>query len=435
MKITFRRVALLLVAALPLMLCAKTAREQVADTPEKAGGVYFAYPENEISPDYGSKAPKGYVPFYASHYGRHGSRYLIDPNDYLRPSKRLADAEKAGVLSPAGKELKALIDTAAEEARQRYGELTPLGMRQHKGIARRMATAYPEIFAGYAEVTAASTAVMRCAHSMFAFLEALKEINPSLEIPRESSVRNKWYLSNHEKESAKLGSQDGPWYQDYKRFRNSQAQADRFTAQFFIDPAYVEEWIDPQDFMWDIYWLAVDAQNTEANPDFIKFFTNDELYRLWEVHNYQFYACNSSYPRANGLHTDNARNLVGHIVDNADKAIASGSHGATLRFGHDGNIIPLLALMKIDGCYSDAVAPADLAPSGYANFNISPMAANIQLIFFRNKKDANDILVRVYVNERDAEMPVAHFEDTPYYRWSDLRPYLANLMPHDNGQE
>ena len=42
---------------------------------ERLGGVYFAYP---VTATKMAAAPEGYEPFYISHYGRHGSRWLPD---------------------------------------------------------------------------------------------------------------------------------------------------------------------------------------------------------------------------------------------------------------------------------------------------------------------------------------------------------------------
>lgn len=58
---------------------AQTTIEEIAADINKAGGVYLVYPkvEAKLTP-----APKGYKPFYVSHYGRHGSRYLISDKDY-----------------------------------------------------------------------------------------------------------------------------------------------------------------------------------------------------------------------------------------------------------------------------------------------------------------------------------------------------------------
>lgn len=61
-------------------ITAQTTKEEVFETIEKTGGVYYAYPEHEIKPE--TPSPKGYKPFYISHFGRHGSRYLVHDRDY-----------------------------------------------------------------------------------------------------------------------------------------------------------------------------------------------------------------------------------------------------------------------------------------------------------------------------------------------------------------
>lgn len=409
-----------------LQISALTPREEVEANPLKAGGIYLAYPADEIS-SVASERPKGYTPFYLSHYGRHGSRFLISDRDYSVIMDRLRDAREHNALTPLGLDVLARLDTVWLEAEGRGGELTPLGTRQHRSIARRAATAFPEIFKGNdSEVTAASTVVMRCAHSMFAFMEGLKELNPQLDIARESSERHMNYLNYHSAESGPYSSHNGPWYQDYKRFKAKNTQPERLMASLFSDKEYLDRWVDQEGLMWQLYWLAVDMQNMETPVSFMDLFTTDELYGLWETANFNFYACNSSYPLANGEHTANARNLVRDILTKADAYVDGGKHGASLRFGHDGNIIPLTALLKIDGCWSDAIAPEDLAAGGYANFRISPMASNLQMIFFRNNKNPQDVVVRVLLNEKPAQLPIAN-EGEGLYAWSELRKHLEKL--------
>ncbi|MBO7580155.1 MAG: hypothetical protein J6T38_01360 [Bacteroidaceae bacterium] len=50
---------------------AQTAKEEIYADILKSGSNYMAYqaPNQVLTP-----APKGYEPFYMSHYGRHGSR-------------------------------------------------------------------------------------------------------------------------------------------------------------------------------------------------------------------------------------------------------------------------------------------------------------------------------------------------------------------------
>ncbi|MDE6397670.1 MAG: histidine-type phosphatase, partial [Muribaculaceae bacterium] len=321
-----------------------SARSTTVDTikanPGKAGGVYYAYP---VTSSLNTPVPKGYKPFYISHYGRHGSRYLINDRDYSGILGQLKDAADHGALTARGLGLLSQLDTIWDEARGRGGELSPLGVRQHKAIAGRMYDAFPEVFNNEPAITAKSTTVMRCAHSMFAFIEALKEKKPSLDIPRESGTRAMDYLNYHSPESGKYSGHDGAWYLDWRKFKNEKTRPERLISEIFSDSTYVRRHIDPVEFMWSLYWVAVDLQNMETDIELWDLFTAEELFNLWEVFNFNFYACNTSYPLADGQHTDNAANLVRNIIETADEYVASPKNGATLRFRHDGNIIPMAA--------------------------------------------------------------------------------------------
>ena len=47
-----------------------------------------------------SKAPKGYKPFYISHYGRHGSRYAWNDETYTLLRDVFPKAKELNVLTP-----------------------------------------------------------------------------------------------------------------------------------------------------------------------------------------------------------------------------------------------------------------------------------------------------------------------------------------------
>lgn len=413
-------IACLLGAAVAVSAAAITPKEEIKENPQKAGGVYYAYPgpTEKLTP-----APKGFEPFYISHYGRHGSRYLISDRDYRAVIDVLEKADTAGALTPAGSRLLRDLGPVWEEARGRGGELTPLGRRQHHDIASRMYDNYPQAFPDDARVTAASTTVMRCAHSMFAFIEGLKEHNPALNIPRESSQRHMHYLNYHSPEAAPYTRRDSEASHEIRRFTEEMIKPGRIVGEIFSDSLFVRRNVDPADFMTGLYWTAVDLQNMEADLDILNLFTIDELTDLWQIYNFSFFAHNSSYAPAKGLHVANAKNLLRNIVETADSYIASGDRGATLRFGHDGNIIPLTALMQLPGCFTDETNPYRLGDT-YANFRVSPMASNLQLVFFRNAK--GEILVKALLNERETALP-APTDIYPYYRWTDLRPALAEI--------
>lgn len=70
---------------------AQSYKELIEENPDRAGGVYHYY---EYSPSTFTKAPKGYKPFYISHYGRHGSRYHTAPGCSKGRSKHLSPQRK-----------------------------------------------------------------------------------------------------------------------------------------------------------------------------------------------------------------------------------------------------------------------------------------------------------------------------------------------------
>ncbi len=409
---------------------AQTSFEEIKENPLKAGGIYLAYPVTESA---NTPAPKGYEPFYISHYSRHGSRYLIGDRDYRRVLDLMQKGHDAGALTPLGEDVLGRLQRIWPEAEKRGGDLTPLGARQHKGIARRMYKAYPQVFADDAEMTARSTVVMRCAHSMMAFCEGLKEENPRLEIPKESSDRYMGYLNYHGDESNHFTRQGGSWYEENRKFREAMTRPGRLVESLFADSLFVVRNVNPSDIMWGLYWIAVDMQNMETREDFMDIFTTEELFDLWRSHNYSFYVTNSNPPSANGLLLSNSRPQLKNMLESAQQKIRDGKRGADLRFGHDGNLIPLAGLLNLENCYGSEADPYKLHEV-YADFKIAPMAGNVQLVFFRPKDvkkqsaDGSDVLVKFMLNEREVHVDALDTDNFPFYRWPDVENYWTSLL-------
>lgn len=180
--------------------------------------------------------------------------------------------------------------------------------------------------------------------------------------------------------------------------------------------------LSSSELMWGLYWIAVDMQNMETPESFYDIFTPEELYSLWRVNNLDFYIHNAAFPMSDGLIVANARNLLDNIILTADEYINEGITGATLRFGHDGNITPLAALMKFDGFCGEEPDP-EKAEEAWANFKVTPMASNMQAIFFRPTNGEGDILVKFMMNEHDVTLPIAT-TTPPFYTWHDAREFL-----------
>ncbi len=421
MNLRIRTLAIML-ATFSLGAQAQTTIEEIAADLNKAGGVYLAYPTVEAMQ---TPAPKGYKPFYVSHYGRHGSRYLISDKDYQVIIELMQKASDANALTPLGKDVLQRLNLVWAEAKGHGGDLTPLGVRQHQGIAERMYNNYPEVFSGKRNISARSTLVNRCAMSMVAFGDKLKGLNPQLDINYEMSQKYMSYLCYHSaKSNVFANSEKGPWAEEYRKFEEAHTNPDRLVSSIFSNDDFVRCNVNPREFIWGMYWIAVGMQDIETRVSFYDIFLSQELFDLWQCVNYRFYMGNANPLASNGIVMANAKSLVENIIESADKAIKDRSTAATLRFGHDGNVIPLLALLQVDN-FDVSIEPSAEIYKHWCDFKAAPMASNIQLVFFENK--SGDVLVKFMHNEKEVHIPVKT-DIWPYYHWDAVKDYYQKRL-------
>ena len=229
--------------ALTMPLAAQTPQEDFKRDITLSGSNYVAYrgPQKQLTP-----APKGYKPFYLSHYGRHGSRYMIGKNAYDVPYFSLLKAKQKGKLTAKGEETLEKVKMIREEARGREGELTPLGALQHQGITRRMMERFPEIFAGNTNIEARSTTVIRCILSMENGLQQMLRMNPKLHIFHDASEHDMWYMNLGDRHLDSLKNCVGSRVVQ-QEFAQKHINCSRLMKELFNDPAWVKQNIDQSD--------------------------------------------------------------------------------------------------------------------------------------------------------------------------------------------
>ena len=116
------------------------------------------------------------------------------------------------------------------------------------------------------------------------------------------------------------------------------------------------------------------------------------------------------------------------IIADVDDVLANGGRSGCLRFGHDMTVVPLIVLLQMEGrCPRMSISDYDNIEKVWQDINITSMAANVQLIFYRNKQ--GDVLVKALHNEAEVRLPLAG-DDAPYYRWEDFRSYYLKRIEY-----
>ena len=405
---------------------AQSARDDFKNDTHLSASNYLAYPgptQGKLTP-----APDGKKPFSISHYGRHGSRYLINPSEYKRPMEILQAADKAGKLTPLGQDVLRRVKLMNEESEKRLGELTPLGAQQHKQIARRMFERFPEVFEGESNIDAKSTIVIRCILSMENALQQLLLMNPKLHITHDASEHDMWYMNytdrelvskrhNFETESA------------YYSFMEKHRDYLRAMSALFNDQEYMEQNVDAWQLNNYLFKLASNLQSSELHKKITLYdiFTDDEIYSNWLIINARWYMEYGACPLNGGTQPYTQRHLLRNIIEQADSCLRLKKPGATLRFGHETMVLPLTCLLELDNFGIQERNLERLESKGWLNYKVFPMGANIQFVFYRKDFADKDILVKVLLNENEARLPL-HSSIEPYYKWSEVREYYLNKL-------
>ena len=442
---------ILLALVLTTVLSAQTARDEIRANKYLAGSNYLDY-NRQLSTQPLTPTPKGYVPFYLSHYGRHGSRWLISDNSYTSVIKPLKKAREAGRLTAKGEETLRLVEQFAAlpepdfptldgkyaGAQLRLGDLSTVGERQHHGIGHRMTQNFPEIFKSPGvPIDARSTTVNRCILSMMAECEEFTAANPTAHIHNDVSEALQYYLNAPRNSFLKSKGHLG---REVRRSQPNSIKTDRLMGMLFNDMQWVKDNIQAFPLMNNLFEVTTNMQSHDVDIDLYPLFTDDEIYELWRMRNIGWYLDYGPAPQTGSMMPFTQRNLLYNIIETADTIHMT---QATLRFGHEVCVMPLACLLELDSCGAQ-VSDLDRLDEVWRNYRIYPMACNIQLIFYAPKKSLtthhtplttnDDILVKALLNEREVSMPVPTTQ-YPYYKWSDLRRYYLDKLARYDAAE
>lgn len=410
-------VSIVLLSAVSIDLCAQNAEAEVRRNIARAADIYHSY---EYSPTELSPVPDGYTLFYLSHYGRHGSRFLEGESRYTAPLATLRQAAEKGLLTDEGVRCLGIVSDMADNAHSRWGELSARGVEEHKAIAERMWQRMPEIFATEGtEIRSRSTLVPRCIISMAANNERLKELNPSLHTTRDASGRWRDIFDDNRQAHALVNDKAESIATEY---RNRKLDPTRLMRLLFKRPDMLthEQQVE---LMQELYTLWADEQDVDWSGESLSsVLDEDELVACWKCSNMRYYMPFGTSEFFAWRRKDSHR-AISEMIECTDRVIADGRVAADLRFIHDSGITTMMSLMGI--CELNyTTTDYDTLHEHWNIYRVTPMAVNLQMMFYRN---GDDVIVRLLHCEHEVTLPIPAYEGC-FYRWADVKAHLLQRL-------
>ena len=368
--------------------------------------------------------PDTLQPVYINHVGRHGARYPASAANCLKLREALAKADSAGTITATGKQLQALNNRVIELSNNQWGGLDSLGMAEQRSIATRMFYNFGEIFGDGAVVSAISSYSPRCMMSMFSFVHQLDRMDNRIQFVTNTGRSNSYLMRPFDIDADyKEFRETKQWEPAYKEYFDKvcpTAAIRRALGERF--PFESEE--QERDLAITEYYVVAGCRAMSVDPGASRFFTKEEYNALWSCFNLRQYLQRTA-STVSSVPADIASALVQDLIDTTESFInGTNAAVANLRFGHAETLMPLLSLMRLRGCYY-MTNYFDTVGLHWRDFDVVPMAANLQMILFKSK--SGRYYVRVDVNEKP--VPLQPNSTTLYTPWGEARDYLTRILP------
>ena len=406
------------------------------------GSTYPSVPLTELA-----ATPEGFEPFYFSLVGRHGSRYEQSDSRFRRAATAFNKADSLGILTKEGKALRVELNKIWKAQKGHDGELSELGAKQWHEIGCRAYERFKPVFEG-GSIEGKSSTSLRCIFSMAAFNDAIKGCSPTTRVTQQARKSELWIVRPHNdnpaisKEAKRIHKEwddHGEWNDVRKAWDRSHKAPDFISKVVTDEKRFLKECgakysgrIARYAYMTLIFGENFELGNREM---LCRLFTPEEIYNFY-VYNAARWV-NYALGRGNDIvemKQAHMRTLIEDIINKGNEAIeGKNPHTANVRFTHDSYVGPLLSAMGYEGCVPQWNADIEVAATSYNHGVICPMAANLQIVLYRNNR--GKVLVRSLINENDAFLPIK-CKTAPFYPWDDFCKFMyENLKRFDKAQE
>ena len=302
------------------------------------------------------------------------------------------------------------------------GNLTLKGQKEIKRLSYRMSERFPEVFSNKERnvIDAYSSVVRRCVISMAVSASELLRCNPTLDVRFKSDdiVYKFINVGHHTRESRS-------YYLPLMNEKLKEIDWSGVSSSIFKNPSTAMGTpFEHADNLWT-YWAICQCLDT-VNIDILKYYTMDQLLYSWQIKSGYWYLMNVRSDKFGEKNPNGVAPLLRTFIQKADEAIAGNDIAATLIYGHDSTLLPYAAALGIED-FSRTHSVDDLPYSYWDYAGMIGMCSNVQIVFYRNKK--NDILVKFLYNEKETTVPALEASyGGVYYNWNTVRKYYMEKL-------
>lgn len=384
------------------------------------------------------QVPDSLTPFHVLRVARHGARFLSSAKKVEAVNAALDYARSRGRLTKAGKRLQRLLQRVTAVTDGRWGALDSIGFAEQDSLAALMSADWPGVCAS-GVVKAEATWVPRVVMSMYSFCHRLGALNPDLDIyTAEGHVFDR-LLRFYDTDPLYVSYlHDKPWKEYYDAW--VQANVPARPASALVGDALNEN--ELRQLTLDLYGVLQSLRATGMGVPTTEWMSEAEYRDCWQAANLNHYYARTISPEG-VLPAVAAIPLLRAVMADGDAAVEALRHGdmevmADLWFGHAETLMPLTALMDLDGCVAPGCEPAQVADR-WRDCDIVPLGAFVEVTLLHAPSGAVYALTRL--NGRDT--PVAGMAaavagtDTRTCRrvpagaivpWAELRSFWSDRM-------
>lgn len=365
--------------------------------------------------------PDSLQPVYSAYVARHGARYLSGEAKLKPVLDALQSGRNAGTLSETGEDFFSLVERIRAANEGNWGDLSPEGYREERLLGEALYKILPPLSRRGVSVKAVSSFMPRCVMTMYLLTNSLLRCNDAMTVATDEGHQYDSIICCFmaDKEFARY-RKEGNWKPVYEDFVRKHVSAEPGRRLFTRTDLTADQL---RKLTLDMYEVLKANRAAGLPAPTTQWMSREEYYNCWRASNLQHYLRNSITNLSN-LAATATLPLLNEIIDKIDKAAAQQTPQPAVDawFGHAETLLPLLAVMRLPGCY-EVTDDYDTLEYTWKIEQITPLGAYLDIIL--SNAPSGEKYVSIRLNGRCIR-PIPGKPD--YVKWSDLKSYWTDAL-------